>query len=360
MNTTKSTKRDKEIRKALLLWSRDNPRFLPWKKDRDPYHIWVSEIILQQTRVEQGLPYYERFISRYPTIQHLAASSDNDLMKIWEGLGYYRRARNMLTTARSVVDNCNGIFPNQYEQILALDGIGPYTAAAIASFAFNQPHVVVDGNVVRLISRLHGITDPVEETRTKQIIQKHAEHLLDVEEPGIFNQAIMDFGSQQCKPANPDCDKCPLSRQCGALKKDLVKLIPVKKAKRPKRSRHFYYLVPVKGDFTYIRRRDEGDIWPQLYEFYLVEAASKIGWEAILESVDLPIIKSHTKPRTYKQLLSHQVIHAEFLTVVIRDDRTILSRDKYTAVKTKKIRKFAFPKVIDCFLKDKDVILNLE
>ncbi|MBK8502303.1 MAG: A/G-specific adenine glycosylase [Saprospiraceae bacterium] len=283
METTKSTKRDLEIRQALLMWSRNNPRFLPWKRDRDPYRIWVSEIILQQTRVDQGLPYYMRFISKYPSIQHLAASSENDLMKIWEGLGYYRRARNMLTAARKVVDNFNGIFPNEYEQILALNGIGPYTAAAISSFAFNKPYVVVDGNVVRLITRLQGIIDPVEENHTREIIQKHAEDLLDVEEPGTFNQAIMDFGSQQCKPANPDCNPCPLSRQCVALRKNLVGIIPVKKAKKPKRHRYFYYLVPVKGDFTYVKRRDEDDIWPQLHEFYLVETAGEVEWEAILK-----------------------------------------------------------------------------
>jgi A/G-specific adenine glycosylase len=280
-------------------------------------------------------------------------------MKIWEGLGYYRRAMNMLTTARKIVKDFNGVFPDEYEQILGLNGIGPYTAAAISSFAFNKPYVVVDGNVVRLITRLQGIIEPVEETTTKLIIQKLAEGLLDVEEPGTFNQAIMDFGSQQCKPVNPDCNQCPLSRQCGAHNKNLISMIPVKKAKKPKRHRYFYYLVPVKEDVIYVRRRNEGDIWAQLYEFYLVETNSKAPWEEILKSIDLPIIESQTESRKYKQVLSHQVIHAEFLTVKLGDDDVILNRDKYTAIKTKKIRKFAFPKVIDCFLEDKDVILNL-
>lgn len=359
MTVSKNTKTIKIIRSRLLDWSQKNHRSLPWKKNKDPYQIWVSEIILQQTRLEQGLPYYHRFLERYPTLEDLASSNEDDLMKIWEGLGYYRRARHMLQTARVILEQNEGTFPNTYEDILKLKGVGSYTAAAIASFAFDLPYVVVDGNVIRLISRLNGITDPVDEPRIRKKIEAIADDLLDRNDPASFNQAIMDFGSKQCKPVSPLCSDCPLSSHCVSYQEGLVSQIPTKRDKQPKRVRHFYYLVPFKGEHLYVRKRNESDIWSGLFEFYLVETKNETSWDKILSDIDLPLKKSISLPSKYKQLLSHQVIQAEFLTVELDDDRLIIARDNYIRIKRKKIRNFAFPKVIDCFLRDKDVILNL-
>ncbi len=359
MPLIKSTKsREKRIRQGLVNWSAQNPRVLPWKASKDPYRIWVSEMILQQTRVEQGLPYYERFITRYPQLKDLAITTEDDLMKMWEGLGYYRRARYMLSTAKEIVERYPNSFPNTYEEILALKGVGPYTAAAIASFAFDLPYVVVDGNVNRLISRLYGIREAIEEADVKKRIEKIAQGLLDRQNPDRFNQAIMDFGSLLCKPANPDCANCPLTCECIAHQQDLVKMIPAKKVKKPKRKRFFYYLVPKVNDRVFVKKRTNGDIWPNLFEFYLIEGKKLLSWEEILLMVDLPILQSSSQPKKYKQVLSHQIIYAEFLVVELQNEEPFMSKLNYTAISTKKIRNFAFPKVINCFLRDKDVILN--
>ncbi|MCB0667771.1 MAG: A/G-specific adenine glycosylase [Saprospiraceae bacterium] len=347
------------MRNALLQWSRENPRSLPWKKDKNPYQIWVSEIILQQTRVEQGLPYYHRFMERYPTVETLAATSEDELMKIWEGLGYYRRAQHMLHSARIIVEQYNGEFPSNYEDILRLKGVGDYTAAAVASFAFDLPQVVVDGNVIRVVSRLFAIQDPVDTRATSQRIYDLANQLLDRNDPSFFNQAIMDFGALQCRPANPDCISCPLNFSCTSFQKGIVNLVPLKGKKKAKKIRYFYYIVPTLGNKLYVRKRDKADIWSGLFEFYLIETNNETSWSTVLKKIDLPIISSEGWTGRYKQTLSHQIIHAEFLPVELKDDRLIVERDDYTPIKRKKIRNFAFPKVIDCFLRDKAVILNL-
>ncbi|MCB0688394.1 MAG: A/G-specific adenine glycosylase [Saprospiraceae bacterium] len=359
MGRFKNTKYLNAIQKGIMAWSSENPRHLPWKDNRDPYQIWVSEIILQQTRVEQGLPYYLKFMERYPTLLDLANSTEDELMKIWEGLGYYRRARHMHQSAQIIVQQYDAIFPQNYSDILQLKGVGSYTAAAIASFAFDLPYVVVDGNVIRLISRLFALVDPVDDPSVRKEIENLASMLLDKTDPAFFNQAIMDFGAIQCKPVHPECNHCPLQEKCQAFQKDMVNLIPAKKEKKPRKTRFFYYLVPYKDEFFYIRKRSTTDIWSGLFEFYLIEFSEEVDWSKILPNVDLPIKRVHRQQNKYKQQLSHQIIQAEFLTVELIDDISILERDKYTRVKRKKIRNFAFPKVIDCFLKDKDVILNL-
>ncbi len=360
MSDHNNTKKELRIRNALLDWSAHHPRYLPWKADKDPYRIWVSEIILQQTRVEQGLPYFERFIDRYPDLMTLAATSEDALMKVWEGLGYYRRAKHMLMAAREIALTHGGVFPQSYDAIRNLKGVGSYTASAIASFAFDLPFVVIDGNAIRVITRLYGITGTVSETKTRNQIAEIAELLLDKHRPAAFNQAIMDFGALHCKPTNPSCLVCPLANDCQAYQENQVALIPVKKARKQKRGRHFYYLVPVFKDQVYIRKRTDGDIWPNLFEFLLFESNGPQKWATILPELDLPICRSSSQARKYKQILSHQIIHAEFLIAELETDASILRNLNYTAVKTKKIRNFAFPKVIDCFLADKDVILNLE
>jgi A/G-specific adenine glycosylase len=341
-----------------MSWSAQNPRDLPWKETRNPYVIWVSEIILQQTRIEQGTPYFLRFIERYPSIFDLAETNDDELMKIWEGLGYYRRARHMLETARNIVMNYEGNFPSTYEQILGLKGIGKYTASAIASFAYDLPHAVVDGNVIRVITRLQGITQPVQTAEIRKQIEVFAAKFLDRNDPAGFNQAIMDFGATTCKPNKPECESCALQFDCLAFVRGQTHLIPYKKEKKPKRHRHFYYLVMRLGDRIYIRKRAQKDIWQDLFEFYLIESDQEASWQELLSREELPIEKSSREPASYKQTLSHQVVYASFMEVTLKHD-SLLKKQGYLPVKTKNIRNFAFPKVIDCYLREKDVILNL-
>jgi len=355
MSTSKLNIRKKRVREKLLSWSAENPRHLPWTATKDPYLIWVSEIILQQTRVEQGRPYYERFIEKYPSVQDLAQTNDDELMKVWEGLGYYRRAKHMLESARQVA--ADGRFPETYEGLLSLKGVGTYTAAAVASFAFDLPYVVVDGNVIRLISRLEGIEEPVDTSATKRIIQEVADELMDPKRPSAFNQAIMDFGAKQCKPGLPDCENCPLRPDCIGYELGIQQRIPLKKPKKPKKERYFYYLVPSIGEEIYIRKRQANDIWQNLFEFYLVECDHPTSWEDILAMVDLPIKKSRDRFLDYKQTLSHQVICASFLEIELKRLSPSLSNADYVAINREKIRNFAFPKVIDCYLKEKEVIL---
>ena len=214
---------------TLLHWhAKDNTREMPWKGEKDPYKIWLSEIILQQTRVEQGLAYYNRFISTYPTVFDLAKAKDQTVFKLWEGLGYYNRCRNLLATAKEIVKTFNGKFPNDYETLLTLKGVGPYTAAAIASFAFNAPHAVLDGNVFRVIARYEGIDVPTDTTAGKKIFETRAAALLDKKRAGLYNQAIMDFGATVCKPMAPNCNACPLQKTCVAHATAQVNQIPIK------------------------------------------------------------------------------------------------------------------------------------
>ena len=216
---------------------------MPWRKTSDPYKIWLSEIILQQTRVAQGLPYYETFAKKFPTVHHLAKENEKVVMKTWQGLGYYSRARNLHYTAKFISKNLKGKFPNEFEEIKKLKGIGDYTASALASFAFNKPHAVVDGNVFRVLSRVFGIKTPIDSSKGKKIFTEKAKSLLDKKNPGTFNQAIMEFGALQCVPQNPDCNNCPLKKNCKAFEKNLVEVLPIKSKKIKTRNRYFNYLI---------------------------------------------------------------------------------------------------------------------
>lgn len=261
----------------LLAWnSRDNDRQMPWKGEKDPYRIWLSEVILQQTRVEQGLGYYQRFIARYPTIGHLAAAPEQEVFRLWEGLGYYSRCRNLLHAARTVVSTFGGQFPRDYEDIRSLKGIGTYTAAAIASFAFGQPYAVVDGNVIRVLARLTGMETPVDLPASRDKIQALAEKLLDRRNPGTYNQAMMDFGATVCKPRQPRCEICPMQEICTAFRENRTAVIPVKSPKPPKKQRWMYYLMAVYRGSVLVRERTEKDIWRHLYELVLAESGSEL------------------------------------------------------------------------------------
>ena len=232
------------FRSALMRWNQQhNRRSMPWKGEKDAYRIWLSEIILQQTRVDQGLAYYERFVTQYPRITDLAAAPDAQVMKLWEGLGYYSRCRNLMATARLIAEKYNGVFPQQYDAIYALKGIGPYTAAAIASFAFNLPHAVVDGNVYRVLSRVFGIASAIDSTEGKKEFSQLAQELIDRGNPSGYNQAIMDFGATVCKPQQPACDACPFQKHCIAYQEDRIAQLPVKKKKLLQRTRFFYFFL---------------------------------------------------------------------------------------------------------------------
>ena len=275
---------EKKFSTILLKWNREtNSRQMPWKGEKDPYRIWLSEIILQQTRVEQGLDYYNNFTRVYSDIHKLAAAPDDQVFKLWEGLGYYTRCRNLIHTARYISKELDGKFPDNYVDIKALKGIGPYTAAAISSFAFNLPHAVVDGNVFRVLARIFNIKIPVDTTQGKKFFSELAEKLLDRNEPAQYNQAIMDFGAIICKPVNPACEQCVFNKECYAFQNGVVDQLPVKEKKIRIKTRWFYYLVLEHKNKLYIRQRQGKDIWQQLFEFPLLESDLELDENRIYE-----------------------------------------------------------------------------
>ncbi len=346
--------------KNLIRWNRDeNTREMPWKGEKDPYKIWLSEIILQQTRVSQGLDYYHRFIAAFPTIHHLAKAPEVKVFKLWEGLGYYTRCKNLIVTAKHISNNLNGKFPDQYQDILSLKGIGPYTAAAIGSFAFGLPYAVVDGNVFRVLARYFGISTPIDSLEGKKVFGNLANELLNKRQPGEYNQAMMDFGAVVCKPQLPLCDSCGLSENCKAFLKGNVQQLPVKEKTITKKTRWLYYLqIDYKGD-TYVRKRGANDIWENLYELVLIES------EGPIEMSDLSHFKKllgknkfkllHISP-LYKHLLTHLTIYGQFVKITVNHPIEIKG---YQKVSKKAFDKLPFPKFISNYLTDKNVPLNL-
>lgn len=348
----------------LLDWSKTVDRPMPWRGEKDPYLIWLSEIILQQTRVEQGLAYYNKFKAAYPTVGHLAAASEDEVLKLWEGLGYYSRARNMHQTAQIIVERYAGVFPDQYKQIVSLKGIGPYTAAAIASFAFNLPYAVVDGNVYRVLARIFGIDTAIDSTEGKKKFAQLAQSLLDKENPGLYNQAIMDFGATLCTPKNPNCTKCPFMQHCVALEKKQIAALPVKKGKITKKDRYFHYLEIIYENQIFIKKRIEKDIWRNLYEFPLIEwpdpnlNINKLQENALFSSLGITNFTVVKRSQTFSQTLSHQKIHAVFWVINLTELPEALPAP-YQLIFQTNLNKLAFPKIIDCYLKDNSLNLVL-
>lgn len=267
----------------LIYWYLQNKRDLPWRENRDPYAIWLSEIILQQTRIEQGLSYYLKFLKEFPTVFDLAKADEESVLKLWQGLGYYSRARNLHYSAKYIVDELNGQFPKTYNELLKLKGVGDYTASAIASICFEEPTAAVDGNVYRVLARYLGIYTPIDSTQGVKEFKQAAQSLIDPKQPGTFNQALMEFGSRQCKPQNPDCTRCPLKTTCVAFSKNLIGNLPVKKKSLKVKSRYFNYLV-VAGSKTILEKRTGNGIWKSLYEFPLVESDKEIEVDELVES----------------------------------------------------------------------------
>ena len=324
---------------------------MPWKGEKDPYKIWLSEIILQQTRVEQGLAYYRRFINKFPDIKKLASAPDEKIFKLWEGLGYYSRCRNLIVTARFIVKELHGRFPDNYEAIKSLKGIGPYTAAAISSFAFNLPYAVVDGNVFRVLSRVSGIAIPVDSTKGKKYFASLAEDLLDKKHPGIYNQAIMDFGAVICKPVAPLCSQCPFRKYCFAYLNNKVNELPVKEKKISIRKRWFYYIVMEYQNDVLLHRRDEKDIWQGLYEFPLVESERELSKQELIrllkkkkwmgdKASEITLISP-----VLKQQLSHQLITGQFIKLQMKQRPQL--GEEWFWIKKEKAKKYPFPRFIN-------------
>lgn len=343
-----------DFTKNLLDWNQSsNKRQMPWKGEKDPYKIWLSEIILQQTRVDQGLEYYKNFIQTFPTVQKLANAPEQQVFKLWEGLGYYTRCKNLIATAKIISEEKGGKFPDNYEDIKALKGIGPYTAAAISSFAFNLPYAVVDGNVFRVLSRYFGITTPIDSTEGKKLYSELAAALLDQERPGIYNQAIMDFGAIICKPQLPLCSECPQREDCQAFQLNVVNELPIKEKVTKKRTRWFYYfIIEYKGNI-YIRKRDKKDIWENLYEFSLMEKDSAVDPSSsdflkLAKKITGTDSKIKNVSKEYRQQLSHQTIIGQFITITVSKPPAGLK--EYHQVPTNEIKNYPFPAFINNYL----------
>lgn len=350
-------KNKKFFLEILIKWNRNkNKREMPWKGEKDPYKIWISEIILQQTRVQQGLAYYNRFIKAWPNVKSLAKATQQEVYKLWEGLGYYSRCRHLMTSAKFINDELGGRFPEKYEDILSLKGIGDYTAAAIASFAFNQPYAVVDGNVFRVLARFFGVQAPVDTTEGKKIFKRLAGELIDKRNPAEYNQSIMDFGAVVCKPVLPLCNECPLQNLCVAYEKKSVNILPLKEKNIKTRHRFFNYLIVEKGNKIYINQRIEKDIWQNLYEFILVETDNLVSEKEFLKSPGIANtlngnnFKVNKISKTFSQKLTHQTISGRFFHISI--ENPIAHLKKYKAVSRNELKKLAFPKFIASYLQD--------
>jgi len=329
----------------LINWYNHNKRDLPWRKTKDPYKIWVSEIILQQTRIEFGIKYYYKFIKRYPDVKKLANSKEMDLMKIWEGLGYYSRAINMLKTAKIVLNNFNGVFPLSYEELIQLPGIGDYTASAISSICNDELQVVVDGNVLRFLSRIHKIDLPIESIKTKKYFKKLGFKLIQDVKPGDFNQALMDYGSTICKPKKFDCNNCLFSSDCKAYNSNSVENYPVKKKKIKVKDRFLNYVVVVTNDNkTQIKKRDSSGIWKNLYEFPLIETKIETSAKQISKELDLNL-KDLLSVKKINHRLSHQLLHINFF--VYKVDYKL---DDLVDINT--LESYPFPKPINKFISE--------
>lgn len=329
---------------VIETWYADHGRTLPWRDTRDPYRIWISEIILQQTRVAQGFDYYQRFIERFPTVEALAFATPDEVMQQWEGLGYYSRARNLHAAARQVVEH--GTFPTTYDDVRALKGVGDYTAAAICAFAYDMPTAVVDGNVYRVLARHFGIDTPIDTTAGKKYFAALARQLLDTSHPALYNQAIMDFGALVCTPRAPLCHDCPLADACAAYHEGRADHLPVKSKKTTVKDRYFAYIIILDEceNAIYIHRRAEGDIWTGLYEPLLVETPAKA------ELADV-VPASYTVLRAtngIRHQLTHRTIIADAYLVKQKDDaHSIALPDKFIRVKLSDLANYAAPKLVN-------------
>ena len=320
---------------TLISWYDDHKRDLPWRGETDPYKIWVSEIILQQTRVQQGWDYYHRFLDNFPNVKTLAEADEEKVLKVWQGLGYYSRARNMHAAAREIMAEHHGIFPQTYDKIRSLKGIGNYTAAAIASIAFHLPYPAVDGNVIRIVSRIFGICDDVTQPTVLKRITAICETEIDPAQPGVFNQAAMDFGAMQCVPRNPKCDGCPFQSNCYAFKNNLTDTLPIKKKKGESKHRFFHFTIYLSDNQTIIEKRTSSDIWKNMYQFPLTETDSE-KWP------EKPVFAT-------REEFSHQIIHAAYYVKNVK--KLPKTAENQSVIDFDEIEKLPMPKIMTLFLK---------
>lgn len=340
----------KNFAPVLLDWYAVHKRPLPWRETTDPYLIWISEIILQQTRVAQGYDYFVRFIKRFPDVQTLADAEQDEVLKYWEGLGYYSRALNLHAAAKSM----NGVFPSSYEKVLALKGVGGYTAAAICSFAYKMPYAVVDGNVYRVLSRVFGIETPTDGAEGKKQFAVLAQKLLDKKRPDDYNQAIMDFGAVQCVPSSPDCKACPFARRCKAYRAGRVEELPLRAARTQSPVRYFTYIYVKQGEETWLRRRENKDIWRGLYEPVCLETPSDMSARQLKKTDFWLGLFGKARPVALwgpvKHVLTHRVIYARFYGVQVP---LSAKRPKgFIRVPCGQVQNYALPRLVQKFMQE--------
>ncbi len=339
--------------KTLIHWYSNNKRDLPWRQTKEPYHIWLSEIILQQTQIKQGLPYYMSFIEEFPSVFDLANANESDVLKLWQGLGYYSRARNLHATSKHVANNLNGIFPDNYKGLLKLKGVGDYTASAIASICFNETTAVVDGNVYRVLSRYFGIDTPINSSKGTKTYKNLAQELIDTKNPADFNQAIMEFGATQCKPKSPDCRTCPLLDSCIAFSENRISELPVKIKSAKAKKKHFNFLVFVSQDGkTILEKREGKGIWQNLYQFPLVESNKNLEMDelkTLLENHDLVRGTSFEMSLYNKDQIVHKLSHQHLYTKfwIVNVNRLLVK-----GVHTSNVHDYAVPILIGNFIDD--------
>lgn len=344
----------------LTNWYNNHKRALPWRQTNDPYAIWLSEVILQQTRVDQGLAYYQRFLALWPNVNSLAAASEQEVLLQWQGLGYYSRARNLLHTARLVVEKYQGRFPDSYNGLIGLKGIGPYTAAAIASIAFNKPHAVVDGNVQRVLSRLFGVTEPIDSLEGKKAVESIAIQAIQGVDPATHNQAMMEFGALQCVPKSPDCYNCVLKNQCFAFAKGWVAELPLKTKKTKVVARYFNYFIATwpqqSNTITLIRQRLNNDIWKGLFEFPLIETDQEIEFEALMQSKEFnqmfgkQVFTLVRRSEMHKHQLTHRRIMARFYHLHFEQPLVFLDEKNVFLIVDNDFSIYPLPRLIDRYL----------
>lgn len=340
-----------QFQSSLVQWYSKKKRNLPWRDTKDPYLIWLSEVILQQTRVEQGLAYYLKFKEAFPTVQSLAEARELEVLNLWQGLGYYSRARNLHKTAQFIVEDKKGAFPSSYDELVKLKGIGPYTAAAVSSFAFDEPKAVVDGNVFRVLSRLFAIETPIDSTQGKKEFQTLADELLEIKNPATYNQAIMEFGAIQCVPVNPDCENCPMDFMCEAKSKNLVKHLPKKIGKTKVTNKYFVFQIIQNEGKVLIERRNDSGIWKNMYQFPLIEFHNLDAKTVFLQSQDFEYSSAEIK-----HILSHQHLFCHFVIVKNEGD-SIIPVGKW--VNSSEYFEYPVPRVIEKFVEENhELIFN--
>jgi len=342
------------IAQKITSWYKKNTRELPWRNTADPYHIWISEVILQQTRIDQGTAYYHRFLEAFPTVHHLAKASEEEVLKQWQGLGYYSRARNLHKAARQVVSDFNGKIPDTYKALIKLQGVGPYTAGAVLSIAFNQPAVAIDGNVYRVLSRLFEEPTPINSPAAYKLFSKLVESFMPTDEASAFNQGLIELGALICKP-KPICQSCPLQANCSAYANHTQLEFPVKQKKKPIKHRYFYFLDIRFKETTFVERRTAGDIWQGLYQFPLIETTHKIKtatlmqmneWQELLPEQSVSAV---SVSKEFVHQLTHQRLHARFYQIELNKLPNKLATC-YERISRAHLSDIAIPRLVEKYL----------